>query len=108
MVALQDVQKEINFCLATGIKIVGLIENMSGYACPHCDHCTNIFSSGGGRELALQNGIKLLAVLPIEAKVGRILDGQKIFEGAEGLLEQFRQTQLFASFQSIVLELTTK
>lgn len=107
MVALQDVQKEITFCRTTGIRIRGLIENMSGYACPHCAHCTNIFSSGGGRELAERNGLKLLAVLPIEAKVTRMLDGRvkgNEEEVEEKLIEEFKGTQLYSIFQSIILE----
>lgn len=91
MVALQDVQKEINFCRTTGIPIIGLIENMSGYSCPHCSHCTNVFSSGGGRELAAQNNIKLLGVLPIVTKVGRMLDGRAVGD-EEALLQEFSQT----------------
>ncbi len=108
LVALQDVQKEINFCLATGIQILGLIENMSGYQCPHCDHCTNIFSSGGGKDLALKNGLKLLGTLPIDTKIGRMLDGKAKLIGDEQLLEEFKTTQLYSSFQSIILELENK
>ena len=33
-------------------KVLGIVENMSGYVCPHCSTCTNVFSSGGGRALA--------------------------------------------------------
>ena len=32
--------------------MLGIVENMSGYVCPHCSTCTNVFSSGGGRALA--------------------------------------------------------
>lgn len=35
-VALEDVRKEITFCNKTGIPILGVIENMSTYVCPHC------------------------------------------------------------------------
>ena len=103
MVALQDVQKEINFCRTVGIGIIGLIENMSGYLCPHCAHCTNIFSSGGGKELAQLNELKLLGVLPIEAKVGRMLDGKT---GEQALLDEFKQTGLYGVFQEIIVDLT--
>lgn len=68
-VALEDVRKEITFCRKTGINIIGIIENMSGFVCPNCSTCTNIFSSGGGQILAERAGVKLLGVLPIDPRV---------------------------------------
>jgi Mrp family chromosome partitioning ATPase len=35
-VAIEDVRKELTFCRKTGIPILGIIENMSGFVCPHC------------------------------------------------------------------------
>lgn len=35
-VALADVRKELNFCRKVGLTIIGVIENMSGFVCPHC------------------------------------------------------------------------
>lgn len=35
-VALADVRKEINFCNKTGLKVIGVVENMSGFVCPNC------------------------------------------------------------------------
>lgn len=43
-VAIEDVRKELTFCRKTGIPILGIIENMSGFVCPHCTvscHCQN-------------------------------------------------------------------
>ncbi|CAD7081791.1 unnamed protein product [Hermetia illucens] len=71
-VALEDVRKEITFCKKTNINIIGLVENMSGFVCPHCDDCTNIFSSEGGASLASVAGIPLLGTLPIDPKVGEL------------------------------------
>ncbi|KAH8379821.1 hypothetical protein KR009_007430 [Drosophila setifemur] len=69
-VALDDVRKEITFCKKTGIRMLGLIENMSGFVCPHCTNCTNIFSSNGGVELANYAQIPHLGTLPIDPRVG--------------------------------------
>ena len=44
--SLQDVEREINFCQKTGIKIAGIVENMSGFICPNCNDCTDLFSRG--------------------------------------------------------------
>jgi len=46
MASLQDVSREINFCIKSKLKIHGLVENMSGFVCPHCAECTNIFNKG--------------------------------------------------------------
>lgn len=42
-VALADVRKEINFCKKTNLKVIGVVENMSGFVCPHCDCKSEIF-----------------------------------------------------------------
>jgi len=38
-VAISDVKKELNFCRKVGVSISGIVENMSGYICPHCSVC---------------------------------------------------------------------
>lgn len=68
-VSLEDARKEITFCRKTGINILGVIENMSGFVCPNCAECTNIFSSGGGQILAEKAGVPLLGSLPIDPRV---------------------------------------
>lgn len=68
-VSLEDARKEITFCRKTGINILGVIENMSGFVCPNCAECTNIFSSGGGQLLAEKAGVPLLGSLPIDPRV---------------------------------------
>lgn len=70
--ALEDVRKEITFCKKTGIKIIGIVENMSGYVCPNCSECTNIFSSGGGEALAELTKVPLLGRIPIDPRVGAL------------------------------------
>ncbi|KAK5641343.1 hypothetical protein RI129_009890 [Pyrocoelia pectoralis] len=72
-VAIEDVRKEITFCRKTAIPIIGLVENLSGYSCPHCSECTNIFSTGGAASLAEYTKIPLLGTLPIDPKVGLLL-----------------------------------
>ncbi|KAA1128698.1 cytosolic Fe-S cluster assembly factor cfd1 [Puccinia graminis f. sp. tritici] len=48
-VSLLDVSKEYDFTKKTGLRVLGLIENMSGFICPHCQQIQNIFGSGGGQ-----------------------------------------------------------
>lgn len=71
--AIEDVRKEITFCKKTGIPILGIVENMSGFLCPHCTTCTNIFSTGGGSALAEHAKVPLLGTLPIDPRVGSLL-----------------------------------
>ena len=68
LVAIEDVEKEISFCKTLNIPIEGVIENMSGYICPHCSECSNIFSSGGGEQLAKSHELEFLGKLPIYTK----------------------------------------
>ncbi|RZB39442.1 ParA, AAA 31, MipZ, and/or ArsA ATPase domain containing protein [Asbolus verrucosus] len=72
-VSTEDVRKEITFCKKTGIPVLGLIENMSGFVCPSCTECTNIFSKGGGEALAELAQVPFLGVLPIDPRVGTLL-----------------------------------
>jgi Mrp family chromosome partitioning ATPase len=68
-VALADVRKSINFCKTVEMPIVGLIENMSGFICPHCDETVDIFSSGGGEKTARDFDLPFLGKLPMDPRV---------------------------------------
>jgi Mrp family chromosome partitioning ATPase len=68
-VALADVRKSINFCKAVNMSIFGLIENMSGFSCPHCGEMITLFGSGGGKKTADQMGIKFLGSIPFDPKM---------------------------------------
>jgi len=72
--SIGDVRREITFCRKGNINILGVIENMSGYVCPHCSECTNIFSSGGGESLAKYADIKFLGRIPIDTQLGECTD----------------------------------
>ncbi|TQS34202.1 hypothetical protein Golomagni_05423, partial [Golovinomyces magnicellulatus] len=67
-VATADVRKELNFCAKTGIKVLGVVENMSGFVCPHCSECTDIFGSGGGKSMAEEFNVPFLASVPMDAQ----------------------------------------
>lgn len=68
-VALADVRKSINFCKIVKMEIFGLLENMSGFSCPHCSETINLFGSGGGQKTALQMGIPFLGKIPFDPKM---------------------------------------
>eukprot|EP01107_Rhizomastix_libera_P015080 TRINITY_DN529_c0_g2_i1.p1 TRINITY_DN529_c0_g2~~TRINITY_DN529_c0_g2_i1.p1 ORF type:complete len:222 (+),score=91.55 TRINITY_DN529_c0_g2_i1:222-887(+) len=68
-ISVDDVRKEINFCMKLKMPVLGVFENMSGYNCPHCNTTTNIFSSEGGRLLAEQYHVPFLGKLPISPEL---------------------------------------
>jgi Mrp family chromosome partitioning ATPase len=68
-VAVQDVRRCIVFCRELDLPVVGVVENMSGFVCPHCEALTPIFGSGGGRQMAEEMRVPFLGAIPIEPEV---------------------------------------
>jgi len=68
-ISLADVRKSINFCHQVKLKILGVVENMSGHTCPHCGKDVPIFGSGGGEKMAAQMGVPHLGRIPIDAEM---------------------------------------
>ena len=68
-VALADVRKSINFCKTVEMPVVGVIENMAGFICPHCNETVNIFSTGGGEKTARDFDLPFLGRLPMDPRV---------------------------------------
>ena len=69
-VAAADVRKSVNFCEKAHIKILGIVENMSGFVCPHCGKVTEIFKTGAGKQIAEKFNLKLLGKIPLDPAVG--------------------------------------
>lgn len=80
-VALLDVRKEIDFCKKANIKILGLIENMSGFVCPSCKHESMIFkpTTGGGKQLCKELDIPFLGSVPLDPRIGKCCDHGESF-----------------------------
>jgi Mrp family chromosome partitioning ATPase len=68
-VALADVRKSINFCKTVEMPVIGVVENMSGFVCPHCEETVNIFSSGGGEQTARAFDLPFLGRVPMDPRV---------------------------------------
>ncbi len=68
-VALQVAQRAISMFNKLKAPVLGLIENMSGYACPSCGHHDNVFGSGGAEEAATRLEIPFLGAIPLETRV---------------------------------------
>jgi Mrp family chromosome partitioning ATPase len=74
--SLQDVRKEINFCKKTGIPIIGVIENMSGFTCPKCTTVSKIFSpgTGGAAKMCIEMSVPFLGSIPIDPRIAKSCD----------------------------------
>jgi ATP-binding protein involved in chromosome partitioning len=68
-VALIDVEKGANMFERVNVPLLGVVENMSTFVCPHCSHATEIFSHGGGRKMAKDRGWPFLGEIPIDPSV---------------------------------------
>ncbi len=65
-ISLADVRKAINFLQYAQANILGVVENMSGLACPYCGKEIDLFKKGGGKALAEQYGLEFLGAIPLD------------------------------------------
>ena len=68
-VAVSDVRRAVGMFRQLNITVLGVIENMSVFACPHCSEKTEIFGSGGGAQMAKDLDIPFLGDVPIDTRV---------------------------------------
>ncbi len=98
-VALSDAKKGINMFRKVEVPVLGVIENMSYFSCPHCGKRTEIFSHGGGQEAARKFEAPFLGEVPLNMaiRVG----------GDEGrpIVTQNTQAEIQAAFQKIAEQL---
>ncbi|MBB4100263.1 P-loop NTPase [Sphingomonas kyeonggiensis] len=67
--ALIDATRAIDLFNKAGVPVIGLIENMSGYACPHCGEVSDPFGAGGAEAAAAKLGIPFLGRVPLEMAI---------------------------------------
>jgi ATP-binding protein involved in chromosome partitioning len=68
-VALSDVAKALAMLQRLNVPIVGIVENMSAFVCPHCGEATEIFGHGGGERFAERHHIDFLGKVPLDVTV---------------------------------------
>ena len=95
-VALVSVRKSINFVKKMNIPIIGIIENMSGFNCPHCGTSINIFGSGGGEKAAHDFNIPFLGKVPLNVQIAERGDSGIPF------VDTIEDLDLKSEFESIV------
>lgn len=77
--SVADVRRSVAFCKTVDLPVLGIIENMSGLACPHCGEMIELFKTGGGEKLARETGVPFLGRLPIDPGVVTAGDSGKPF-----------------------------
>lgn len=84
-VSLQDGRKAIEMFRQVKVDIVGLVENMSFFVCPHCQHEVDIFSKGGGERTAKQFGIPFLGRVELDPDIRKAGDSGRpiVLEGED-------------------------
>ena len=78
-VATADVRRSIGFCRKLSLPVLGVLENMSGFACPSCGVVTDIFDKGGGEQMARELGVPFLGRVPIDPQIARDCDQGRPF-----------------------------
>lgn len=67
--ALIDARRGIDFFQQTDVPIIGLVENMSGYLCPHCGEASAPFGQGGAEEICASLGVPFLGRIPLDIAI---------------------------------------
>jgi ATP-binding protein involved in chromosome partitioning len=78
-VSLMDSRKAVAFAHRLNLKVLGIIENMSGMVCPHCGKKIDLFKEGGGQRAALELGVPFLGKIPIDPEIVTLGDDGKAF-----------------------------
>jgi ATP-binding protein involved in chromosome partitioning len=95
-VALIDVRKAITFCRQVNLPVLGVVENMSGFVCPHCGKTVNIFKTGGGESMASDMGVPFLGRIPLEPKIVDAGDSGKPY------FEYYRESETAKAFNRVI------
>lgn len=78
-VALLDSRKCVSFARQLGVPVAGIVENMSGMVCPHCNQPIDLFGSGGGERAARELKVPFLGAIPVDPSVVRSGDAGRPF-----------------------------
>ena len=95
-VALVSVRKSINFVKKMNIPIIGIIENMSGFKCPHCGKSVDIFKTGGGLKASKDFDISFLGKVPLDSQIVETGDS------GEPFVVEYNGSEAAKSFVKIV------
>jgi ATP-binding protein involved in chromosome partitioning len=95
-ISLADIRKSISFCRTVNMPVFGLIENMSGFVCPHCGESMELFGTGGGFKTALAMNVPFLGRIPFDP--GLVECG----DAGESYMEKYPDSEATESYNQIV------
>lgn len=87
-----DATRAIGLFEQGGVPIIGMVENMAGYVCPHCGESSDPFGEGGAQAAAATMGIAFLGRVPLDIEIRRDSDAGKPPAAGDG-----PQAELFAA-----------
>jgi len=101
-VAILDSKKSIKFSKLVNMPVLGIVENMSGFICPHCDERIDIFKSGGGEKASKEMDVDFLGKIPLTPEMVETGDEGKpyIFSKKEGVA--------YESLNTVISEIVKK
>ena len=102
-VALLDVRKAVGMFRTLKIPVLGLVENMSFYACPNCGHRDDVFGHGGAQAWAEKEGIPFLGAIPLHTQVR--IGGDA---GVPAVVDPAAPPAVVAAFQAVAGELARR
>jgi ATP-binding protein involved in chromosome partitioning len=73
-VSVLDAERAINMAKELRIPVIGVVENMSGFVCPHCGKEIDLFGKGGGKKLAQEMSVNFVGSIPIDTDVCLLSD----------------------------------
>jgi ATP-binding protein involved in chromosome partitioning len=82
-IALLDARKGLNMFTKVDVPVLGIVENMSYFLCPHCGGRSEIFDHGGARREAERLGIEFLGEVPLDLRIRETSDGGRPITIAE-------------------------
>ncbi len=98
--SISDVRRCINFCRKVNVKILGVLENMSGFICPHCGNSVEIFKTGGGESMAKEMNERFLGRIPLEPTIVQYSDQGKSF------MDKAEDSPAAQAFRNVVKKIT--
>ena len=94
-VSVIDAERAINMARKLDIPLIGIVENMSGFVCPHCSAVVDIFGSGGGEKLASDYDVQFLGSIPID------IDARILSDKGKPIILEKPDCEVSKAFKSI-------
>ncbi|MBU1243638.1 Mrp/NBP35 family ATP-binding protein [Myxococcota bacterium] len=95
-IAAVDVRKSISFCRELNVPVLGVVENMSGFVCPHCQTVTQILPAGAAEAMCRDMDVPFLGSLPMDPQLAQCADDGRAF------MQVFKDSPVAARFREII------